>query len=165
MFGPPNAQCIIPVIEMGERERETRADSQSLSHSFHHHPTRSYPAITREGRIRALRPRNLSFSLLTSRDYPSNSNLPSRRSSTAIRTPLSKALASAAVWKVSPNFWSPVRQWWNVGMTLLYWKSFRMVQLRTTYPFKKLSSSVFFKRGPDKGVWAVRNPLIRSLTV
>jgi len=65
-------------------------------------------------------------------DDDSDWKLPSSRSSTAIRTPLSKALASAAVWKVRPNFWSPVRQWWNVGITLLYWKSLRIVQLRTT---------------------------------
>ena len=58
--------------------------------------------------------------------------IPSSRSSTAMRTPLSKARASAAVWNVRPNFWSPVRQWWNVGITLLYWKSLPMVQLSTT---------------------------------
>lgn len=57
---------------------------------------------------------------------------PSNRSSTAIRTPLSNARASAAVWKVSPNFLSPVFQWWKVGMTLLYSKSFFIVQLNTT---------------------------------
>lgn len=36
----------------------------------------------------------------------------------ATRTALSKALASADVWKVRPNLWSPARQWWKVGMTL-----------------------------------------------
>ena len=59
--------------------------------------------------------------------------LPDRRSSTAILTALSKALASAAVWNVRPYFNCPVFQWWKVGITRLYWKSRFIVQLITTY--------------------------------
>ena len=54
----------------------------------------------------------------------------------AILTPLSKLLASAAVWNVSPNFLLPVFQWWKVGITLLYSKSRLIVQLKTTWKGK-----------------------------
>ena len=60
-------------------------------------------------------------------------SVPSRRSCTASRTPRSNARASAAVWNVSPNFFSPVFQWWNVGITLWYTKSFLIVQFRTDW--------------------------------
>ena len=54
----------------------------------------------------------------------------------AILTPLSKALASAAVWKVRPNFLLSVLQWWKVGITRLYSKSLLMVQFRTIWKKK-----------------------------
>lgn len=65
-------------------------------------------------------------------------------SSTAVRTPLSKARASAAVWNVSPNFLSPVFQWWNVGITLLYSKSFLIIQLNTTWNNTKVDQTIIF---------------------
>ena len=58
--------------------------------------------------------------------------LPSKTSWMAIVTPLSKALASAAVWKVIPYLLLPVFQWWKVGITLLYSKSRLIVQVRIT---------------------------------
>ena len=58
--------------------------------------------------------------------------LPDKRSSTACWTAAWNARASAAVWKVRPYFMLPVLQWWNVGITRLYWKSRLMVQLITT---------------------------------
>lgn len=47
------------------------------------------------------------------------SSVPSIRSSIAFLTPLSKARASAGLWKVSPNFLLSTFQWWNVGLALV----------------------------------------------
>ena len=69
--------------------------------------------------------------------------LPSNRSQIAIRTPLSKARASAAVWKVRPNFLLSVLQWWNVGITRLYSKSLLMVQFKTIWKKKYFFHEIF----------------------
>lgn len=47
------------------------------------------------------------------------SPVPSIRSSMAFLTPLSKARASAGLWKVRPNFLLSTFQWWNVGLALV----------------------------------------------
>lgn len=46
-------------------------------------------------------------------------NVPSAKSSRAFRTPLSKALASAGLWKDRPHFLSSTFQWWNVGIAMV----------------------------------------------
>lgn len=54
-------------------------------------------------------------------------------SSMARRMPRSKARASAGLWKVSPNFLSLILQWWKMGVTLLYTRSFCRTHSRTTW--------------------------------
>lgn len=56
----------------------------------------------------------------------------SKRSLMAVVTEWSKALASEAETKVSPNLVFPVFQWWKVGMASLYTKSLFMLQYKTT---------------------------------
>lgn len=54
-------------------------------------------------------------------------------SSMARRMPRSKARASAGLWKVSPNFLSLILQWWKMGLTLLYTRSFCRTHSSTTW--------------------------------
>lgn len=58
--------------------------------------------------------------------------VPSARSSIAFRTPLSKALASAGLWKERPHLLSSTFQWWNVGVAMVYTRSFLSGQSRIT---------------------------------
>lgn len=71
---------------------------------------------------------------------PSTPRLPSMRSSMAFLTPLSKARASAGLWKVSPNFLLSTFQWWKVGLAFVYTRSF----------FTKHSSTTWEGREPPK---------------
>lgn len=59
-------------------------------------------------------------------------SVPSARSSMAFRTPLSNALASAGLWKDRPHFLSSTFQWWNVGVAMVYTRSFLSGQSRIT---------------------------------
>lgn len=61
---------------------------------------------------------------------------PSARSSIAFRTPLSNALASAGLWKDRPHFLSSTFQWWNMGVAMVYTRSFLSGQSRITCMYK-----------------------------
>ena len=89
-----------------------------------------------------IQPRHLPISLLwTHFKYP-HALVPSMRSSMAFLTPLSKARASAGLWKVSPNFLLSTFQWWKVGFALVYTRSFFMKHSSTTW--EKERSKVTF---------------------